>query len=1245
MTRLYAAITITFFLLCITESAFSQQIRVSEGQKRELSAFAAHSNSSYIAAYNKAFALAKKYGWIIRRKTKNGGLISLQGVNSLGFPVYLKTDNNTTAAATTGTNTVQPGGGAGLTLSGSSTFLNDKLAIWDGGSVLKAHQEFAGKTITLHDSSAVINHATHVSGTMIAKGVYAPAKGMAFNASTLQSYDFNNDVSEMSAAAAGLLLSNHSYGDAAGWYFNGTDNHWEWYGLPGDTVDYSFGFYGSRTQDWDKIAYSAPYYLIVESAGNSRADTGPAVGEDYYGYQSITNQTMVDKGPRPAGISSNNGYDIISTTGNAKNILTVGAVNPLPNGPANSGDITISYFSSYGPTDDGRIKPDIVGDGVGLLSTGSSGTTSYATLSGTSMAAPNITGSLYLLQEYYAKKNGGSFMRAATLKGLACHTAFDAGKPGPDYIYGWGLLDMRKAAQAITDNTGKSLIKENTLQQGQKQTVNVIASGDGPLAATISWTDPAGTATKDGTINSRTPKLVNDLDIRVSDGTTTFRPWVLDPLNPSAAAQTGDNILDNMEQVYIPGAVTGKAYTLTISHKGTLTAGAQDYSLIVTGAGGHTYCTSAPLSTADSRVDKVTFADLNYTAPPGCKGYSDLTSITAHFEQGRTYPLSLTLGTCGGNFSKAAKVYIDWNGDGVFDGNELTATSGVVSGTAAYTANITVPATVMPGNFSLMRIVLTETTDTSLIKPCGAYPKGETQDYRVQFLQAGTDAGVTAIVSPDSSGACSGVTQLTVRLKNFGRLSVSQIPVIVTITAPDKSVTTLSQTYTGTLEPLEEEDFILDNSFNAVAGSTYKITAATNLATDPISVNNQASETITISSPPLVAAPAAYHCQDSDQYLLSGSGDGQLLWYQNSTDAIPMAYGPEAQVSQAPVNNQYYAGLNDFKGSIGPTTKNIFSAGGYNQFTPFVSVNTRIPVIIESARLYIGNSGKITFNVNDSNGRTVSTRTINAVATRSNPLPGAQPDDPNDQGAVYNLNLSLPAAGNYTINITYDNAATIYRNNAGVNGYPFKIGDIFSITGNNATSATDTAAYKGYYYYLYDIKLKSAGCPSAARQAVAVTKPAITQSGAVLSSDLPSANQWYLDGKFIEGATNPTYSPTQSGNYQVALVPGSGCTVISDNYVYILAGGNEGNKSEIGLAVFPVPADSKLNILFAAKNNETMTISLVNASGHIGYTTKQNIPAGNFSAVADVTSLPPGVYILKLQLGQKLYNTKVIIGR
>ncbi|MDN5286844.1 MAG: C-terminal target protein [Mucilaginibacter sp.] len=1247
MNKLYTAICVCLLLLYAAAPAFAQQSMVSAEKHAALATLSSQSKTAYQASHNRAISLAASRGWRVQRYTRNGNLVSLQGLNTMGFPVYLITHNNTTSAATTGTNAVQPGGSLGLNLSGSSTFLNNKLAIWDGGSVYAAHQEFAGKNIAIKDGASILDHTTHVAGTMIAKGVYAPAKGMAFNAATLQSYDFNNDVTEMSAAASGLLLSNHSYGDEAGWNLNDTDNRWEWYGLPGDSVDYTFGFYDTRAQSWDKIAYNAPYYLIVESAGNARTSNGPAIGTDYYGYKSRTDQTLVSKGPRAAGISDNSGYDIISTTGNAKNILTVGAVNALPYGPSNSQDITIAPFSSWGPTDDGRVKPDIVGNGVNVLSVGVSNSTSYLTLSGTSMAAPNITGSLYLLQEYYAQKNGGAFMRAATLKGLVCQTAFDAGNVGPDYIYGWGLLDTKKAAQAITDNGTKSLINENTLQQGQTQTFNVVASGNGVLAAIISWTDPAAIPTADGVINSRTPKLINDLDIKVSDGTTTFNAWVLNPDAPSAAAITGNNIRDNIEQVYIANTVPGKSYTITVSHKGTLSSGSQPYSLIVTGAGGTNYCTSAPLSNADSRIDNLKLSNINNTPAAGCKSYSDYTSLTVQLEQAKTYPLSITLGTCGGNFNKAAKVFIDWNGNGVFDNDELAATTSVTNTTATLTADIKVPGSVIPGNYSLMRVVLTETSDTATIKACGTYAKGETQDYKVQFLQTSIDAGVVAIVSPGSSSSCSASTPVTVRLKNFGSAAISNIPVTVTITAPDNTKTSYTETYTGTLSPLAEDNFTFSQKFNALAGATYTITATSNLASDPVSANNTISATVVINTPAVIGKVNAYYCTDSKQYLLTGTGDGTLLWYQNNTDTVPIAYGSTALTAQPPVNNTYYAGINDFTGTVGPATKTVFTGGGYNQFSPAVNMSTKIPLVIKSARLYIGNSGKITFNVNNSNGQVVSSTTIDAQATRTTPLPGVQPDDVNDQGKVYDLNLELPAAGNYTISVSFDANATIYRSNSGVKGYPFTIGNIFSISGNNATSdnAADTSYYKNFYYYFYDVKVQSMGCASAARQVVNFTKPIISQTLNTLNSNFTTGNQWLLNGTVIKGATAAKYDPLQSGNYQVAVTLASGCVSLSDNYTYARTVERADNSTDIGLIVFPVPASSELNVLFAAKAAADLNLSLINPLGQTVYSNKQSVPQGNFSTTVNLNGQIPGVYILKVLLGQKVYARKIIISR
>jgi len=88
----------------------------------------------------------------------------------------------------------------------------------------------------------------------------------------------------------------------------------------------------------------------------------------------------------------------------------------------------------------------------------------------------------------------------------------------------------------------------------------------------------------------------------------------------------------------------------------------------------------------------------------------------------------------------------------------------------------------------------------------------------------------------------------------------------VAVTAPGNIVTTISQTYIPTLEPLEQENFTLNGTFNAVAGSTYNITATTSLPNDPISSNNQVSETFVVSSPPIATGLSAYYCVNTKQY-------------------------------------------------------------------------------------------------------------------------------------------------------------------------------------------------------------------------------------------------------------------------------------------------------------------------------------------------------------------------------------------
>lgn len=1232
-----------FFLSIKAIPGFSQL--VTEDKRRELTSFSGRLKTDFEANRSKAFALAKQKGWPVFRTDKNGRSISLQGTDALGFPIYLQTNNNIIAAATTQTTALYSGGPLGLTLSGSGTNMNGKLGIWDEGKIYPTHQEFVGKTVAMLDNATVVSdHSTHVAGTLIAKGVYAPARGMAFGANGLIAYDFNNDASEMMAAAANLLVSNHSYGIVAGWSFNTsvTPNRWEWYGLPGDNEDYKFGYYSAYAQSFDRIAYNAPYYLIAVAAGNSRGETGPAVGAAYYGYQSRTDQTIVSKGERPANISSNDGYDVVDAPAVAKNVLTVGAVNPLPFGPAVSSDISIAYFSSFGPTDDGRIKPDICGDGVNVISVGTAAADAYISMSGTSMAAPNVSGSVFLLQEYYAQKNAGNFMRAATLKGLVCHTAFDAGNVGPDYIYGWGLLNMAKAAQAITDNGVKSMISENSLAQGQTQTFNVVASGNGPLVATISWTDSEGTPGPTGVVDDPTIKLVNDLDVKVSQGTTVFKPWILDPANPATAATTGDNIRDNIEQVYIANAVPGRSYTISINHKATLTKGPQAYSLIVTGAGGKTYCASGASSTADSKINQVQFSNLNYTAAAGCTSYTDNTGLTATLELGATYPLSVTLGSCGGDFNKIAKVFIDWNGDGDFDdAGELVTTSPVINGNASFTANISVPLTVTADTYSLMRIVETETTDPNAVTACGTYAKGETQDYRVNFIKSTKDAGVASIVSPAATGTCSSnAEQVTVRVHNYGSAAISNVPVSLSITTAGGPTTTINETYTGTITPGQEQDFTLNTTFNALAGTVYQITATANLAGDTQSSNNQSAETATINPAPVLNNLLAVNCINTNSYLLTGSGDGTVFWYANAAAALPFASGSSVNTTQTPVSNTFYASLNDLAAKVGPATKNVFSGGGYNQFGPGMVITTAVPVILQSARLYIGYPGTITFTATNASGQTVSSVTLNVAATRSNPQTGAQVDDPADVGRVYQLNLTLPAAGTYNINISYADNATIYRNNAGVTGYPFTIGNFFSITGTNA--ATTPLAY---YYYFYDLTVKSAGCASAVRVAVTVTKPQITQSGINLTSNFGNGNQWYLNNTLIQGATGQTYQPKVAGTYRVDVTTSAGCISQSADFNFTLPS-TESPLTDINLVIYPVPTGNVLNLSFELYEKGELQYSVWNSIGQQMYQNTSSVSLfGKYNSTINTTNMADGNYILRIKAGPKSYSKKFIIDK
>jgi len=551
-------------ILFISSFLFAQTI-TNEGFLLD---FAADKEAIYLQNRAEVEEYARKNNIPVSQELSDGTFIEIHHIDN-GKPYYYMT-NNSGAAQTTRADELWPGGSLGLSVTGSGY---TKLGEWDAGGILLTHQEFGSRVTQVDAPASTHYHATHVAGTLVAAGVVPSAKGMAYQGN-LNAYDWDNDNAEMAiAAAAGMEESNHSYGFVTGW----SNNYW--YGDISISIDEDvwFGYYSSYTADWDDIAYNAPYYLIVKSSGNDRNDDWSG---GHYHYDGGWVYATDSHGP-DGGVS---GYDCIPTKGVAKNILTVGAVNQVTS-YSSPGDVTMSSFSSWGPADDGRIKPDIVGKGVSVYSTDDDNNSDYRTLSGTSMSAPNVTGTCALLQQHYQNTHSAASMRSATLKGLALHTADEAGSAvGPDYTYGWGLMNAERAAELISyDSYGNNIIDEQVLSNGGTYTRSINSDGSKPLRVTICWTDPKGTPVSSNYLNNRTAMLVNDLDLKLTENSTTYYPWNLDPDNPSnAATNIGENNIDNVEQVYIASPTAG-TYSIEVSHDGSLSGGSQAFSIIVSG--------------------------------------------------------------------------------------------------------------------------------------------------------------------------------------------------------------------------------------------------------------------------------------------------------------------------------------------------------------------------------------------------------------------------------------------------------------------------------------------------------------------------------------------------------------------------------------------------------------------------------------------------------------------------------------
>lgn len=476
----------------------------------------------------------------------------------------------------------------------------------DTGDMNTLSPDFAGRIVATHvlsptgDLGDNFGHGTHVAGSVAGAGVQSGADpsqhaytgsfaGVAPEASLdIQAFEILSDGSIVGLDPDYYPLFAQAYADGARLHTN------SW----GDSTD--FGSYPYGSQRTDQFVWENPDMAIFFAAGNSGKDGTPGL----FGL-CLDGDGVVDP-------------DSLLAPGTAKNIITVGATesnrsssglgatpwlllslcfftSPIAADPLADNPNGMAAFSSRGPADDGRVKPDLVAPGTNIVSNKShypgamelwgphETNPDYVYSGGTSMATPLAAGMGVLVREWLTLQ-GLANPSAAAVKATLLNTTADIA-PGqygtgatqevpfdrPNSVAGWGRADLgfieAPAPYALwVDDHTSGLATGQVVEYAhtEAQPLDVITSTQ-PLRLMLVWTDPPASL-------SAAAQLVNDLDLVVigPDNTTYYG-------NNFAS---GDRT-NNVEGVIINNPPLG-AYTVQVSGYNVPVA-SQPYALAVAG--------------------------------------------------------------------------------------------------------------------------------------------------------------------------------------------------------------------------------------------------------------------------------------------------------------------------------------------------------------------------------------------------------------------------------------------------------------------------------------------------------------------------------------------------------------------------------------------------------------------------------------------------------------------------------------
>jgi len=388
------------------------------------------------------------------------------------------------------------------------------LSAWSYNSVTDSFEGWTGENVTV----AVLDTGLDDSHP-------------AFDGRIVRYYDYGRDgeadYSGHGTHTAGIVLG---------------DGDWR----SGDTgVD---GKYSGIAPEADLVVQEMYGYFTLNMANRDAVRSGATIssnswGAGYFGVYDSTCRVYDDHtrdsdggtaGDQPlffsfsAGNYGQYGAGTVNPPATAKNVITVGATGNDKWGVSSN---TVAGFSSKGPLNDGRMKPDIVMPGHQVVAAqsndGSSnsgwyipsdGKNSYVYASGTSMSAPGVSGAAAVLTQYLVEEKGMDDPSPAMLKASLINGARPlVGYEYPGNVQGWGSVNLVRTL--FEDGTYKiyrddQSVLLDTETGNETEPYWFMVESDQPLKITLVWTDVGGTS-------STGKALINDLDLEViaPDGT------------------------------------------------------------------------------------------------------------------------------------------------------------------------------------------------------------------------------------------------------------------------------------------------------------------------------------------------------------------------------------------------------------------------------------------------------------------------------------------------------------------------------------------------------------------------------------------------------------------------------------------------------------------------------------------------------------------------------------------------------